>query len=169
MRIPSKCRVGHQQVAVDQKHQRARLLFSESEPLSRILAEDTAALLGFDERDTRTLVMLVHRHLLMAHTAFRRDPYDEKVLLPFAREVGTPEVLRKLLALTAADIAAVGPDVLTKWKESLLIELYLRAMQEVSGERETVDEPQRLALVVADVASQQASDPDIQLTEYGSI
>ena len=125
------------------------------------LAEDTAALLGFDERDTRTLVMLVHRHLLMAHTAFRRDPYDEKVLLPFAREVGTPEVLRKLLALTAADIAAVGPDVLTKWKESLLIELYLRAMQEVSGERETVDEPQRLALVVADVASQQASDPDI--------
>ena len=124
------------------------------------LAEDTAALLGFDERDTRTLVMLVHRHLLMAHTAFRRDPYDEKVLLPFAREVGTPEVLRKLLALTAADIAAVGPDVLTKWKESLLVELYLRAMQEVSGERETVDEPQRLARVVADVASQQASDLD---------
>ena len=125
------------------------------------LAEDTAALLGFDERDTRTLVMLVHRHLLMAHTAFRRDPYDEKVLLPFAREVGTPEVLRKLLALTAADIAAVGPDVLTKWKESLLIELYLRAMQEVSGERETVDEPQRLARVVADVASQKPSDPDL--------
>ncbi len=122
------------------------------------LAEDTAALLGFDERDTRTLVMLVHRHLLMAHTAFRRDPYDEKVLLPFAREVGTPEVLRKLLALTVADIAAVGPDVLTKWKESLLIELYLRAMQEVSGERETVDEPQRLARIAADVASQPVSD-----------
>ena len=113
------------------------------------LAEETAARLGFDERDSRTLVMLVHRHLLMAHTAFRRDPYDEKVLLPFAREVGTPEVLRKLLALTAADIAAVGPDVLTKWKESLLIELYLRAMQEVSGERETADEPQRLARIAS--------------------
>jgi [protein-PII] uridylyltransferase len=129
------------------------------------LAEDTAALLGFDERDTRTLVMLVHRHLLMAHTAFRRDPYDEKVLLPFAREVGTPEVLRKLLALTAADIAAVGPDVLTKWKESLLIELYLRAMQEVSGERETVDEPQRLARVAADVASQPVSDPNLPMDQ----
>lgn len=122
------------------------------------LAEETAARLGFDERDSRTLVMLVHRHLLMAHTAFRRDPYDEKVLLPFAREVGTPEVLRKLLALTAADIAAVGPDVLTKWKESLLIELYLRAMQEVSGERETADEPQRLARIADDVASQQGVD-----------
>ncbi|MBL8072160.1 MAG: [protein-PII] uridylyltransferase, partial [Nitrospira sp.] len=125
------------------------------------LAEETASRLGFDERDSRTLVMLVHRHLLMAHTAFRRDPYDEKVLLPFAREVGTPEVLRKLLALTAADIAAVGPDVLTKWKESLLIELYLRAMQEVSGERETADEPQRLARIADDVASQQGADRDL--------
>lgn len=120
------------------------------------LAEETAVRLGFDERESRTLVMLVHRHLLMAHTAFRRDPYDEKVLLPFAREVGTPEVLRKLLALTAADIAAVGPDVLTKWKESLLVELYLRAMQEVSGERETADEPQRLARIADDLV--QASD-----------
>ncbi len=69
----------------------------------------------------------------MAHTAFRRDPYDEKVLLPFAKEVGTPEVLRMLLILTAADIAAVGPGVLTKWKESLLIELYLRALPDDVG------------------------------------
>jgi [protein-PII] uridylyltransferase len=129
------------------------------------LAEETATGLGFDERDTRTLVVLVHRHLLMAHTAFRRDPYDEKVLLPFAREVGTPEVLRKLLALTAADIAAVGPDVLTKWKESLLIELYLRALQEVSGERETADEPQRLARIAADVAAQQDSERDLPTDE----
>lgn len=120
------------------------------------LAEDTAARLGFDEQDTTTLVFLVHRHLLMAHTAFRRDPYDEKVLLPFSRAVGTPEVLRKLLALTAADIAAVGPEVLTKWKESLLVELYLRALQEVSGERETADEPRRLSRIAAEVAQHDA-------------
>jgi [protein-PII] uridylyltransferase len=122
--------------------------------VGRAIAEDAAALLGFDEQETRTLVFLVHRHLLMAHTAFRRDPYDEKVLLPFAREVGTPEVLRKLLVLTAADIAAVGPGVLTKWKESLLIELYLRTMPEVSGERGTTDEPERWKRVVSDVAQQ---------------
>ncbi len=119
------------------------------------LAEEAAARFGFDEQETRTLVFLVYRHLLMAHTAFRRDPYDEKVLLPFAREVGTPEVLRKLLTLTAADIAAVGPEVLTKWKESLLVELFLRAMQEVSGERETADEPERLKRIAQDVVAQQ--------------
>src|SRR5262249_4428097 len=48
--------------------------------VGRELAEEAAARLGFDEQETRTLVFLVHRHLLMAHTAFRRDPYDEKVL-----------------------------------------------------------------------------------------
>jgi len=115
------------------------------------LAEEAAARLGFDEQETRTLVFLVHRHLLMAHTAFRRDPYDEKVLFTFARAVGTPDVLRKLLALTVADIAAVGPGVLTKWKESLLIELYLRAMAEVSGERDSVVAPARLAKLAKDV------------------
>jgi len=72
----------------------------------------------------------------MSHTAFRRDPYDEKVLLPFAQEVVTPEVLRMLLILTAADIAAVGPGVLTKWKESLLIELYLRTLRTIAGEQD---------------------------------
>ncbi|MDF0644754.1 MAG: [protein-PII] uridylyltransferase [Nitrospira sp.] len=118
------------------------------------LADEVAARLDFDEQETRTLSFLVHRHLLMAHTAFRRDPNDEKVVLPFAREVGTPEVLKKLLALTAADIAAVGPGVLTKWKESLLIELYQRTITEVSGERETQEAPERLAQLVGDVSRQ---------------
>ena len=104
--------------------------------VGKAIAEEAAARLGFDDQETRTLVFLVHRHLLMAHTAFRRDPHDEKVLLTFARAVGTPEVLRKLLVLTAADIAAVGPGVLTKWKESLLVELYLHTLPEVAGERE---------------------------------
>jgi len=119
--------------------------------VGRRLAEEVAARLGFDEQDTRTLSFLVHRHLLMAHTAFRRDPNDVKVVLPFAREVGTPEVLKKLLALTAADIAAVGPGVLTKWKESLLIELYTRTMPEVSGDRDAVVAPERLVQVAEEV------------------
>jgi [protein-PII] uridylyltransferase len=120
------------------------------------LAEETAARFGFDEQETRSLVFLVYRHLLMAHTAFRRDPNDVKVVLPFAREVATPEVLKKLLALTAADIAAVGPGVLTKWKESLLIELYLRTIQEVSGEREATEIASDLAKIVTDVSFQPA-------------
>jgi|CXWL01.1.fsa_nt_gi [protein-PII] uridylyltransferase len=104
--------------------------------VGKAIAEETAARLGFDLQESRTLMFLVHKHLLMSHTAFRRDPYDEKVLVPFAQEVVTPEVLRMLLILTAADIAAVGPGVLTKWKESLLIELYLRTLRTISGEQD---------------------------------
>ena len=115
-------------------------------------AEQVGLRLGLEEQDLRTLVFLVHRHLLMAHTAFRRDPNDEKVVLGFAREVGTPEVLKKLVILTAADIAAVGPGTLTKWKESLLIELYMRTIPELTGLRETNDAPDRFAQVVEEVS-----------------
>ena len=124
------------------------------------LSEEAALRLGLDEQETRTLAFLVHRHLLMAHTAFRRDPNDDKVVLPFAREVGTPEVLKKLLALTAADIAAVGPGVLTKWKESLLIELYTRTMPEVSGDREVQGAPARWSQVVEEVGRHMKSTGD---------
>jgi [protein-PII] uridylyltransferase len=120
--------------------------------VGKAIAEETATRLGFDEQEARTLVFLVHRHLLMAHTAFRRDPYDDKVMLGFAREVGTPEVLRKMLALTAADIAAVGPGVLTKWKESLLAELYLRTLPEVSGERDQGNGLQQIQQVASELA-----------------
>jgi len=133
--------------------------------VGRRIAEEMTARLGLDDRERRTVSFLVHRHLLMAHTAFRRDPNDEKVVLPFAREVGTPEVLRKLLALTAADIAAVGPGVLTKWKESLLIELYLRTMQEVSGEREAADAPERLKSIASEIMQQPALIGRADLTQ----
>ena len=120
--------------------------------VGKVIAEETAARLGLDEQETRTLVFLVHKHLLMANTAFRRDPYDQKVLVPFAEEVGTPEILRKLLVLTAADIAAVGPGVLTKWKESLLIQLYLRALPVVLGEQDKTVGPECLKELVSEVA-----------------
>jgi len=137
--------------------------------VGKAIAEETAARLGYDEQERRTLAFLVHRHLMMAHTAFRRDPYDEKVLLTFARAVATPEVLRKLFVLTAADLAAVGPGVLTKWKESLLIELYLRTLPEVSGERETGAGPERLKKLAEEVAGEAVglakNDMDLQRIE----
>ncbi len=103
------------------------------------IAQDVSVRLGFDAQESQTLEFLVHEHLLMANTAFRRDPHDEKVLLTFCRAVGTSHRLQKLLLLTAADIAAVGPDTLTRWKEALLIELYLRALPEVSGKSEQIE------------------------------
>ncbi len=62
-----------------------------------------------------------------------------------------------MLILTAADIAAVGPGVLTKWKESLLTELYLRTLPEVSGERETPHGPERVKALTTEVAQLMAT------------
>ena len=69
----------------------------------------------------------------MAHTAFRRDIHDEKVIQKFSRAVKSPEVLRQFLILTVADIAAVGPDVMNKWKETLLVELFSHTHATFSG------------------------------------
>jgi [protein-PII] uridylyltransferase len=101
------------------------------------IALDVANLLGLGEHDTQLLVFLVRQHLLMANTAFRRDSSDEKVVLRFARQVGTPEALKMLLVLTAADISAVGPGVMTPWKDTLLGDLFLKTHKELAGGDET--------------------------------
>jgi [protein-PII] uridylyltransferase len=71
----------------------------------------------------------------MAHLAFRRDISDPAILLPFSHSVGSPETLRMLFVLTAADIAAVGPGVWNDWKADLLSELYGNTMHVLSGRR----------------------------------
>ncbi len=101
------------------------------------MAVDVAARLGLDEHHAQLLAFLVRHHLLMSNTAFRRDPSDEKVVLRFSRQIGTPEALKMLYVLTAADISAVGPGVLTKWKETLRGELFLKTHKELAGDDET--------------------------------
>ena len=99
------------------------------------LAAETAELLGLPERQTETLKFLVHKHLVMSHLAFRRDTSDESVVLQFAVDVGSPNVLKMLFVLTCADLAAVGPGVLNQRKLNVLAELYLRAMDHLTGDR----------------------------------
>jgi [protein-PII] uridylyltransferase len=88
------------------------------------LAVQTAARLGLTEHDTEMLRFLVHKHLRMSHLAQQHDINDDNVVVPFAVEVGSPEVLQMLYVLTLADLAAVGPGVLNEWKQHLLTDLY---------------------------------------------
>ena len=62
----------------------------------------------------------------MNRLAQRRDITDEKVIAECASLVETPSNLRLLYLLTFADTSAVGPDVWTVWKGTLLAELYHR-------------------------------------------
>jgi [protein-PII] uridylyltransferase len=79
--------------------------------------------------DGAQLEFLVRHHLLLAHTAFRRDIEDEKMVIDFAQSVGSIANLKMLYVLTYADTRAVGPEVWNNWKGSLLAGLYLRALE----------------------------------------
>lgn len=77
------------------------------------------------ERDISTVEFLIRHHLKMSTAAFRRDTEDPAVVTQFAKLVGTEERLKLLCLLTLADVGAVGPDVMTPWKEELLWRLYV--------------------------------------------
>jgi [protein-PII] uridylyltransferase len=78
--------------------------------------------------DGALLEFLVRYHLLMTHTAFRRDLEDPKTIFDFARTLGTVKNLKMLYLLTFADVKGVGPEVWNAWKASLLGELYVKAL-----------------------------------------
>jgi [protein-PII] uridylyltransferase len=90
------------------------------------IAEETVRLFQLDQRSADDVVFLVHKHLAMSHLTFRRDTSDVRLIEAFARQVGTVERLRMLFVFTCADLAAVGPDVLTDWKRDVLAETYSR-------------------------------------------
>ncbi len=128
--------------------------------VGRRLAEQTAAWLHLSEHQTELLVFLVHRHLLMAHLAFRRDTSDADILMNFAREVGSPETLQMLYVLTAADLQAVGPGIWTDWKAELLAEFYDRTMKILSGKPYRFLEEERIESVTKTVRRFFQSDRD---------
>ena len=102
--------------------------------VGRKIATETAAHLGLPSHETEMLEFLVHKHLLMSHWALWHDINDPAVILRVAVEVGSPELLRMMLVLTAADLAAVGPEVLNNWKIELLMQFYQRALKHLTEE-----------------------------------
>lgn len=78
--------------------------------------------------DGALVEFLVRHHLLMTHTAFRRDLEDPKTIFDFAKTMGSVNNLKMLYLLTFADVKAVGPEVWNPWKASLLGELYVKSL-----------------------------------------
>ena len=102
--------------------------------LGRDIAGDVAERLGLTSHQREILMFLVHKHLVMPDLALRRNIADPEVYLPFSRDVGSPEVLRMLYVLSAADMIAVGPETWTTWKGGLMSDLYRRVLEVLSGE-----------------------------------
>ena len=105
--------------------------------VGRRIVLETVEHFPLSDWEKETLEFLVHKHLLMSHTAFRKNANDPSTIVEFAAQVGSPDVLQALYVLTCADLAAVGPDVLNDWKSDLLAEFYLRTRQQLTGEKES--------------------------------
>jgi [protein-PII] uridylyltransferase len=82
------------------------------------------------------------------------------VYVPFSRDVGSPEILRMLYVMTAADITAVGPGAWTNWKAELLADLYDHALVELSGGSNPFREAERIRGVRQKVEACLAASPN---------
>jgi len=89
--------------------------------------------LGLSAAETGTVAWLVENHLVMSEFAQSRDLADPKTIRDFADIVQSPERLKLLVILTAADIRAVGPGVWTGWKGQLLRALYYETEPVLAG------------------------------------
>jgi [protein-PII] uridylyltransferase len=100
----------------------------------RELMSQVGERLGLNARQRDISEFLVLHHLLMSHTAQRRDLNDPNLVREFARTAGDLERLSCLYLLTYADIASVGPQMWNDWKAQLLRELNTKAQRALEGE-----------------------------------
>ena len=92
--------------------------------LGEEVARELCPRFGLDAGETDIVAWLVRHHLLLSHTAFKRDLADPQTIDAFVGLVQSPERLRLLLILTVVDIRAVGPGIWTEWKRRLIRTLY---------------------------------------------
>ncbi|CAA0115579.1 Bifunctional uridylyltransferase/uridylyl-removing enzyme [BD1-7 clade bacterium] len=79
---------------------------------------------GFNYRDSNMAAWLVKYHLLMSHTAQKKDLTDPEVIRKFAQKVGDMDHLDNLFVLTVADINGTNPELWNSWRASLIRQLY---------------------------------------------
>ncbi|WP_367136364.1 [protein-PII] uridylyltransferase [Saccharothrix sp. HUAS TT1] len=98
--------------------------------------------LGLWPQDVATLTALVRHHLLLPHTATRRDVEDEATVRRVVDTLGGDPVLLELLhALAEADAVATGPGVWSDWKASLISDLVARCRTAMAGDPLPEPEP----------------------------
>ncbi|RLK55515.1 [protein-PII] uridylyltransferase [Actinokineospora cianjurensis] len=88
------------------------------------LAAQVGTRLGLPKSDVDIVAAVVRHHLLLPHTATRRDVDDETTIHRVVDTLGRDPVLLELLhALAEADSLATGPGVWTDWKARLVADL----------------------------------------------
>jgi len=130
--------------------------------------------LGFGPQDVETLGAVVRHHLLLPHTATRRDMEDPATLSRISETLrGNPLLLDLLDALAEADSLATGPGVWTPWKRTLIRDLVGRVRAEMIGEQPPGPVPlaDNAAKAAEEMVTQVAADgvPQLRLLSEGDL
>lgn len=100
---------------------------------------------GLKQEDKALLVWLVRNHLLLSHTAQRKDIYDVAIIEKFCQQLPHSDYLDYLYILTVADICATNPKLWNSWKDALLKELYYAAKLYMHEDRDAFDHTKIIA------------------------
>jgi [protein-PII] uridylyltransferase len=118
-----------------------------------LFAREISRRLRLNEDDAGEVEQLVRQHLVMSHLAQRRDIHDDRLVIEFARLVGSPNALQRLYLLTYADMRATGPTVWNSWKAMLLDEAYLRVQEVFARGFEPEDREKRIERICSRVSA----------------
>ncbi len=110
-----------------------------------VLVAELGRRMGFGTADVELIVGMIRHHLLLPSVATSRDLDDPDVIAGVADQIGDPELLRLLAALTEADSLATGESAWSEWKAQLVAKLVERVARELAGLR-----PELVATLAAD-------------------
>jgi len=89
--------------------------------------------MGLPDEDIELVAGAVRHHLLLPHTAARRDLDDPETAAQVAAIAGSGRLLELLHALAIADGQATGPAAWNDWKAGLVADLVRRAAAVLGG------------------------------------
>ncbi|MEV0680450.1 [protein-PII] uridylyltransferase [Actinosynnema sp. NPDC050436] len=126
------------------------------------ITAQVAERLGLWPQDVVTVTALVRHHLLLPHTATRRDVEDEATVRRVVDALGGDPVLLELLhALAEADATATGPGAWTGWKAALVGDLVARCRAAMAGDPLPRPEPPGRRLRGVAEAVLASGEPDV--------
>jgi len=130
------------------------------------LALRVARRLGLEESAREALRVIIEQHLLLPSVSQRRDLDDPRVVEQVARKVRTPEVLSLLTLHTFVDTQATSDKLWNGFKDSLLWQLYQRAMPLLSGDTEFIraetEQRERLLSEVSKAVSEKMEPTEVR-------
>ena len=134
------------------------------------ISAQVAMRLGLSPADAATVSAMVRHHLLLPHTATRRDISEPATVSRVVKTLDSDIVLVELLhALTQADSLATGPGVWTDWKARLLAQLVTGCEEVLRGKGFTAPEPmddEQRELVKQAVAS---GNGEVRISSQGKV